>query len=62
VINPKKEFIIQKRSMQKDYCPGYLDLTAGGVVGMNEDEDENAARELNEELGIQEPNPKFLFK
>lgn len=43
--------------MQKDYCPGYLDLAAGGIVGINEDEDTNAARELNEELGIQEPDP-----
>lgn len=48
--------------MQKDYCPGYIDLASGGVVGMNEDEDTNAKRELTEELGIEEPNPEFLFK
>jgi len=45
VINSKKEFIVQKRSMLKDYCPGYLDLAAGGVVGAEENEDENALRE-----------------
>ncbi len=48
--------------MLKDYCPGQIDLAAGGVVGMNEDEDQSAARELYEELGIEEPNPKYLFK
>ena len=52
---------MQKRSSLKDYCPGYLDLAAGGCVGMNEDEDENAKRELQEELGIVEPDPKYLF-
>jgi 8-oxo-dGTP pyrophosphatase MutT (NUDIX family) len=43
--------------MKKDYCPGYLDLAAGGVVGFEEDEDQNAKRELEEELSIVEPNP-----
>ncbi len=48
--------------MQKDYCPGYIDLASGGVVGINEDEDTSARRELTEELGIEAPDPKFLFK
>ena len=49
--------------MDKDFCPGYIDLAAGGVVTMNdEDEDDCAARELNEELGIAEPSPQYLFK
>ena len=39
--------------MQKDYCPGFIDLAAGGVVGMAEpDVDMSAAREVEEELGI----------
>jgi 8-oxo-dGTP pyrophosphatase MutT (NUDIX family) len=50
--------------MQKDYYPGYLDLSAGGVVNGMEDEDTSAMRELNEELGIpeEEIDIKFLFK
>jgi len=38
--------------MQKDYCPGYYDLSSGGVVGADETDEDNAYRELNEELGI----------
>ncbi len=63
VINQKKEFIVQKRSSIKDYCPGYIDLASGGCVGIEEDEDTSAMRELNEELGIEDvEGPNFLFK
>lgn len=49
--------------MQKDYCPGYIDLAAGGVVGFDDIEiDKSAARELEEELGIPRPSPTYLFK
>jgi 8-oxo-dGTP pyrophosphatase MutT (NUDIX family) len=52
--------------MLKDYCPGYIDLAAGGVVGMEDTNvDENAAREVEEELGIPYSNhtkPCYLFK
>jgi pyrimidine 5'-nucleotidase len=44
--------IVQRRSVRKDYCPGALDPTPGGVVGWNETYRENAVRELEEELGI----------
>ena len=44
--------------MQKDYCPGYIDLAAGGLVSYGDtDIDKSAARELEEELGITRPNP-----
>lgn len=52
--------------MLKDYCPGFIDLAAGGVVGMEDtDVDENAAREVEEELGIpysSHTKPCYLFK
>jgi 8-oxo-dGTP pyrophosphatase MutT (NUDIX family) len=49
---------VQKRSMQKDYCPGYIDLAAGGVVGMEDtDVDESAKREVQEELGVEGTSP-----
>ncbi|GAX25424.1 putative hydrolase of the HAD superfamily [Fistulifera solaris] len=44
--------LVQKRSMRKDYCPGKLDPTPGGVVGHNESYRENAEREIHEEMGI----------
>ena len=40
--------------MKKDYCPGYWDLATGGVVGAGEDDDENAKREVLEEVGIKD--------
>ena len=30
VINDKNEVLVQKRTMIKDYCPGYFDLASGG--------------------------------
>ncbi|CAM9686298.1 unnamed protein product [Choristocarpus tenellus] len=48
--NPK--LWVQKRTMIKDYCPGYLDPTAGGVVGADETYEENAHREVEEEMGV----------
>ena len=49
--------------MQKDYCPGFIDLAAGGVVDFaDQDVDLSAKREVLEELGIDSTDPKFLFK
>ena len=44
--------LVQRRSLEKDYCPGKLDPTPGGVVGFDETTDENAQREMYEEMGI----------
>ena len=45
--------LIQKRSMTKDYCPGYFDLSScGGVVDAGEDDQIGAEREMFEELGL----------
>eukprot|EP00903_Cladosiphon_okamuranus_P013398 g12485.t1 len=43
---------VQKRTMIKDYCPGLLDPSTGGVVGHGESYEENARRELEEEMGV----------
>lgn len=45
--------LVQRRSNIKDYCPGKLDPTPGGVVGYNESFEENAIREIEEEMNIQ---------
>ena len=34
--------LVQKRSLKKDYCPGYYDLANGGVVGADELDELNA--------------------
>jgi pyrimidine 5'-nucleotidase len=44
--------LVQKRSVQKDYCPSKLDPTPGGVVGYGESYEDNAVREIKEEMGI----------
>jgi pyrimidine 5'-nucleotidase len=44
--------LVQRRSLHKDYCPGKLDPTPGGVVDFAESYDDNAIRELEEEMGI----------
>lgn len=55
-------FYVQKRSLVKDYCPGYLDPTPGGVVGMGESFEETNRREVEEEMGIPASTPmKHLF-
>ncbi len=48
----RHKFYIQKRTLIKDYCPGYYDLVSGGVVAYGESDEENACRELEEEMGI----------
>lgn len=53
------QFIVQKRSHLKDYCPSRLDAAPGGVVAFGESYLENASREIEEEMGIDvsENNP-----
>ena len=49
------ELLVQKRTMVKDYCPGYFDVASGGIVGAGESYADNARRELEEEMGITAP-------
>ena len=47
LVDPRtKRLHVQRRSDLKDYCPGYLDPTPGGVVGVGEGYGENAEREV----------------
>ena len=47
VYDEDYRFCINKRSRRKDYCPGWLDLAFGGIVGVEEmkDIDKAALRE-----------------
>ncbi|MEA9389138.1 NUDIX hydrolase YfcD [Acerihabitans sp. TG2] len=46
------KILVQRRTAAKDFYPGYLDATAGGVVQAGENMLESARREAEEELGI----------
>ena len=52
VKNSRNYFYVQKRSMLKDYCPGFYDPTPGGVVAFGETFEQTNAREIEEEMGI----------
>ena len=60
VFNEKRHVFMQKRTMDKDFLPGYYDAAAGGVLQEGEDYDTSASRELYEELGVQAPLEKLF--
>ncbi|HGM6603233.1 TPA: NUDIX hydrolase YfcD [Serratia marcescens] len=46
------KILVQRRTEIKDFYPGWLDATAGGVVQSGENVLDSARREAEEELGI----------
>jgi len=52
IFNRQGELFLQKRSRWKDRHPLLWDSSAAGHVGVGEEYDETAARELEEELGV----------
>ncbi len=46
------KILVQRRTDIKDFYPGWLDATAGGVVQSGENVLDSARREAEEELGI----------
>jgi isopentenyldiphosphate isomerase len=51
VIASDGRILVQRRSREKDYYPGYYDISVGAQVQSGESYEEAAARELMEELG-----------
>ena len=49
------------RSKDKDFCPAYWDLWAGGWIQYQETDNENAKRELYEEYGIKDVHLEFIW-
>jgi len=66
LMTPSSSFYVQRRKTTKSWCPGYWDLTFGGMVRYGESYEENAEREVKEELNIDnlslDPVFKFLFE
>ena len=52
LFNSAGELCVHQRTLSKALYPGYWDVAAGGMVGVNESYAESAARELAEELGV----------
>jgi isopentenyl-diphosphate delta-isomerase type 1 len=61
VVNRAGELFLQKRSLHKDVQPGKWDTSVGGHVDAGEEAEEAARRELDEELGIEDALPEFLY-
>ncbi|KAF4746265.1 hypothetical protein FOZ62_004014 [Perkinsus olseni] len=49
---PTGKYYVQQRTDIKDYMPGRWDPVPGGTMGVGETPEENAHRELKEEMGI----------
>ncbi len=61
VFNDKEELLLQKRAMSKDVAPGKWDTSVGGHVNAGESLEEAVMREMEEELGINEGMPEYLY-
>ena len=62
VFNGGGEIFLQKRSMNKDQCPGLWGTSCAGHVDAGEAYDRAAEREFAEELGLRPPALEALFK
>lgn len=60
IFNEKGEIFLQQRSAKKNFCPGHWSTSAGGHVQAGEPYEKAAARELEEELGINLPLTKIF--
>ncbi|CAI5735496.1 unnamed protein product [Peronospora farinosa] len=60
IKNSSGKYYVQRRTISKDYCPGMLDPITGGVVQYGEPMDVSAAREAEEEMGINNTPLRYL--
>ena len=52
IFNKEEELFVQKRVSFKETYPSLFDPAPGGVVGFDESYEENALREIEEEMGV----------
>ena len=62
VFNSKREMLVTKRTKTKDVYPGMYEMFHGGTVSHGETFEENAHKEIKEEVGIENADLKFHFK
>ncbi|MDE6368697.1 MAG: NUDIX domain-containing protein [Muribaculaceae bacterium] len=60
IFSPDGALLLQKRSDDKDIQPGRWDTSVGGHVDFGETVDEALRREVAEELGLTDFEPKHL--
>lgn len=60
VFNSQGELYLQKRAINKDIQPGKWDTSVGGHVDYGEKTEHALLREVREELGITDFEPKFI--
>jgi len=61
LLNPKKELLFQKRSLNKTAYPGLWDISAAGHISAGQTSLEAAKRETEEELGLSLPDSAFKY-
>ena len=61
VMDPSGRFLVEIRTLTKDYAPGLFDAVVGGVMQHGEKPDESAARELFEEVRLDARDPMGSF-
>ncbi len=59
-LNSENKFLIEIRTLTKDYAPGKFDACIGGVVAHKEDPCDGAKRELFEEVGIKDKDVEYF--
>ncbi|OQA52551.1 MAG: putative Nudix hydrolase YfcD [candidate division WS2 bacterium ADurb.Bin280] len=52
IFNQAGQLLLQKRSKNKNYLPGFFVTSAGGHVASGESPEDAIAREINEEIGV----------
>lgn len=55
------KFLVEIRTLCKDYAPGLFDACIGGVMQYGEDEVQSAKRELFEEVGVDADSNRVEF-
>lgn len=62
LFNREGKLFLQKRSTKKDIQPGKWDTSVGGHIAPGEKLEDALAREVKEETGLKDINPRFLYK